>query len=151
MIIILKRLRKYQDYLDSQLFIEGLKVCDTVENANACVPSGTYSITLIKCKQYARKMICLNPNPPCDRCAKLDFVCHNTALPCYCPMLKPGNGVCNRLDGSIIVGQRVVPGFLIHPKTTFDSLYQRIRKSIERGGEVELVVSEPVELISDPV
>lgn len=66
-------------------------------------------------------------------------------------MLKPGNGICGRLDGSILVGQFNCLGSLIHPKTTFDSLYERIRKSLSRGNEVLLTITsfrtvpEPVE------
>jgi len=72
---------------------------------------------------------------------------HNTAftvnlhtLPCWCPMLKPGNGVHNRLDGSILVGEYQCLNSIIHPKKVFDTLYQRIRKSISRGNQVILCV-----------
>lgn len=57
-------------------------------------------------------------------------------------MLKPGNGVHNRKDGSIIVGEYLVPGCLTHPKHAFDSLYQRLRKSAERGHEIRLTINE---------
>lgn len=105
------------------------------------VPAGEYVLSLLKCKQYARKMPCLNPNAPCDRCPKLPFVCNNSTLPCWCPMLKPGNGVHNRPDGSILVGRYNCLGSLIHPKTTFDPLYERIRKSISRGNIVTLSIN----------
>ena len=55
-------------------------------------------------------------------------------------MLKPGNGVYNRTDGSIIVGEYLVPGCLKHPKTAFDNLYDRIRKNLERGNPVTLTI-----------
>ena len=107
------------------------------------LPAGNYPITLVKCKQYARKMPCLNPHPPCDLCKKLPFVCTNNTLPCWCPMLKPGNGVHDRLDGSICVGQYNCLNSLLHPKTTFDPLYERIRKSISRGNQVTLSIKNP--------
>ena len=53
-------------------------------------------------------------------------------------MLKIGNGVYNRPDGSIIVGTHLVPGCVLHSKEAYDPLYQRIRKSIERGNQVIL-------------
>ena len=85
-------------------------------------------------------MPCLNAEAPCSKCPKQKFICSNSVLPCYCPMLKPGNGVHNRLDGSILVGQYNCLNSLIHPKTVFDALYERIRKSIGRGNKVILCV-----------
>lgn len=138
--IVITRLFTKGEYTHGSLSIDGTKICSTLENANALVPSGDYQITLIKCKQYSRKMPCLNPAPPCDLCKKLPFVCTNSTLPCWCPMLKPGNGIHNLLDGSILVGKYHCVNCLLHPKTTFDPLYERIRKSISRGNQVLLSV-----------
>ena len=137
MIISLTRDYTKGEYTHGHLTIDGVRVCSTLENSNAQVPPGEYVITLLKCKQYARKMPCLNAQAPCDLCPKLKFVCMNSTLPCYCP---PGNGVHNRLDGSILVGQYNCLNSLIHPKTVFDALYERIRKSISRGNQVNLIV-----------
>ena len=158
------------EYIHGRLTIDGKFVCHTLENTNSRVPAGEYSITLVNCKQYARKMpllkaaikreesqACLNypereqarpqvnPNAPCSQCSKLSFVSNNTTLPCYCPMLKPGNGVHNRLDGSIIVGNFNIRGSLIHPKDIFDALYERIRKSVSRGNKAILSIIDPSE------
>ena len=140
MIISLTRDYTKGEYTHGHLTIDGNRVCDTLENATSCVPAGTYTVALLKCKQYARKMPCLNPQSPCDLCPKLPFVCNNSTLPCWCPMLKPGNAVHNRLDGSILVGQYHCLNCLIHPKSVFDALYERIRKSISRGNQVILCV-----------
>ena len=140
--IVITRTRTKGEYTEGQLSIEGVRICSTLENANAQVPAGEYPIRLVKCKQYARKMPCLNPHPPCDLCPKLKFVCMNSTLPCYCPMLKPGNGVHDRLDGSILVGKYNCLNSLIHPRTTFDPLYERIRKSISRGNKVTLIIKD---------
>lgn len=126
--------------LDGKLYIDGQKICDTAENANGALPEGEYEVTLLKCKQYKRKMLVLNPNPPCSKCPPLEYCGNNSTLPCYCPMLKPGNGVHNRLDGSIILGTRIVPGCLKHPKQAFDAVYGRIRKSIQRGNQVTVTI-----------
>ena len=142
MIISLTRDYTKGEYTHGHLSIDGVRISSTLENSNAQVPAGEYVITLLKCKQYARKMPCLNPQSPCDLCPKLPFVCNNTTLPCYCPMIKPGNGVHNRLDGSIIVGRYNCLGSIIHPKSAFDSLYERIRKSISRGNQVKLTILE---------
>lgn len=140
--IIITRLFTKGEYTHGKMTIDGNRVYDTLENANALVPAGKYNLTLIKCKQYARKMPCLNANAPCLQCPKLKFVCSNSTRPCYCPMIKPGNGVHDRHDGSIIVGQYNCLNSLIHPKTTFDPLYERIRKAISRGTVVTLTVRD---------
>ena len=138
--IVITRLFTKGEYTHGSLSIDGIKICSTLENANALVPAGVYTIHLIKCKQYARKMLLLNPNAPCDRCQKLRLVCTNSTLPCFCPMLKPGNGIHGRLDGSILVGKYNCLNSLIHPKTIFDALYERIRKSLSRGNEVKISI-----------
>lgn len=140
--ITIQRIRTSGEYVHGLLSIDGNRVCDTLENANGKVPAGQYPITLNRCKQYARKMPCLNSDSPCDLCPKLKFVYNNTTLPCYCPMLKPGNGVHNRLDGSILVGRYNCWGSLIHPKDAFDALYERIRKAISRGTVITLTVKD---------
>ena len=140
MIIMLTRTFTHGEYTHGHLSIDGLRVCDTLENANSCVPAGSYTIRLAKCKQYSRKMLLLNTKAPCLNCPKLKLVSTNSTLPCWCPMLKPGNGVHNRLDGSILVGQRNCLGSIIHPKAHFDALYERIRKSLSRGHEVKLSI-----------
>ena len=138
-IVITRTLTKGES-THGHLTIDGLRICDTLENSNALAPAGNYTLTLTKCKQYSRKMVLLNSNVPCDLCKKLKLVTNNSTLPCYCPMLKPGNGVHNRLDGSILVGTYNCLGSLVHPKDAFDSLYERIRKSISRGNEVILTI-----------
>lgn len=144
MYITIQRTLIRGEFCEGYLTIDGsARICHTLENSDSRVPAGEYIITLAKCKQYSRKMPLLNPKTPCNLCPKLKFVCNNTHLPCYCPMLKPGNGVCGRLDGSILVGQRNCLGSLIHPKTTFDLLYERIRKSVSRGHEVILTIVDP--------
>ena len=138
--IVITRTRTQGEYTEGYLTIDGVRICSTLENSNAQVPAGEYVITLLKCKQYSRKMPCLNAEAPCSKCPKQKFICSNSVLPCYCPMLKPGNGVHNRLDGSILVGQYNCLNSLIHTKTVFDALYERIRKSISRGNKVILCV-----------
>ena len=141
--INIQRNINHGEYIHGTLSIDGTKICHTLESTDAHVPAGTYPIYLIKCKQYSRKMPCFRAKTPCDRCKKLPLVYTNTPLPCYCPMLKPGNGIHGRLDGSILVGRYSSLGCLIHPRDAFDSLYERIRKSISRGNTVTLTVTDP--------
>lgn len=154
--IQLRRYRVTPETTDGQIWIDGMKVCDSAENNKLALAPGRYPITLVKCHQHARKMPVImlpgcesydvaefqsSPKPQCAHCSKLPFVGNNTTMPTICPMLKPGNGVYHRMDGSIIVGKHLAPGCLSHPKQAFNALYDRIRKNIERGNPVKIIIS----------
>ena len=152
--IHITRHRQKPETIDGQLSIDGIHICDCAENAHTALPPGTYPIAIVPCRQYARKMpvVCVSDsananaktNSPslslCSSCHRRPSVGINTKLPCVCPMLKPGNGVYHREDGSIIVGEYLVPGCLKHPKTAFANLFDRIRKSAERGHAITLTI-----------
>lgn len=128
--ILITRYRYKPATIDGQLSIDGIRICDCAENAHTALPPGTYSITIVHCRQYARKMPLITP------ISNQSSVINNR----ICPMLKPGNGVYNRTDGAIIVGEYLVPGCLKHSRFTFDNLYDRIRKNLQRGKEVTLTI-----------
>ena len=128
--ILITRHRYKPATIDGQLSIDGIRICDCAENAHTALPPGTYSITIVHCRQYARKMPLITP------ISNQSSVINNRV----CPMLKYGNGVYNREDGSILVGEYLVPGCLKHSRFTFDNLYDRIRKNLERGKEVTLTI-----------
>lgn len=141
--IVVNRFRYWQNCVTSSVFIDGEHICDAVENAFSAIPNGNYTVALTKCKQHARKMpvIEMQNNGLCAKCPKQTCTDFNTTLPQLCYMLKPGNGVNKRADGSIIVGTTIVPGCLSHPKQAFDALYERIRKNLERGNSVDIIFS----------
>lgn len=118
--IELRRIRYRPVTIDGQIWIEGEKVCDCAENAKHALPAGTYGVRLKKSKKYGRKM----PSLIADRSS----------------LIAIGNGVYALHEGSIIVGKHIVPGCLSHSKHAFDALYQRIRKNIERGKAVNLII-----------
>ena len=128
--ILITRYRYKPATIDGQLSIDGIRICDCAENAHTALPPGTYSITIVHCRQYARKMPLITP------ISNQSSVINNRV----CPMLCPGNGVYNRKDGSILVGEYLVPGCLKHSRFTFDNLYDRIRKNLERGNKVTLTI-----------
>ena len=128
--ILITRYRYKPATIDGQLSIDGIRICDCAENAHTALPPGTYSITIVHCRQYARKMPLITP------ISNQSSVINNR----ICPMLKPGNGVYHREDGSILVGEYLVPGCLKHSRFTFDNLYDRIRKNLQRGKEVTLTI-----------
>ena len=128
--ILITRHRYKPATIDGQLSIDGIRICDCAENAHTALPPGTYSITIVHCRQYARKMPLITP------ISNQSSVINNRV----CPMLCPGNGVYHRKDGSILVGEYLVPGCLKHSRFTFDNLYDRIRKNLQRGKEVTLTI-----------
>lgn len=142
--ITLVRYRKKTDHIDGHLKTDQGTLCDTLENATAVIPVGTYRISIIKCKQHSRKkpVIIVKKTPDCDACPLLESVSNNTSMPCYCPQITPGNGAYNRKDGAILVGTYNTSGSLIHPKRAFDNVYDILRKSIERGHNLTLTIVE---------
>ena len=147
--ITLQRINIKGEITEGKLVIDGLTICDTIENSYSNLAPGHYRIHLHKCRQHARKMLLLTPicnQSPiidnCSLCKRLHNVSLNTTMPRFCPMLKPGNGIHNRHDGSIVVGTRSSLGCIIHPRNAFAALYDRIRKNVERGRVVTLEIKE---------
>ena len=192
--IILQRIYIRGEITEGRLTIDGCCLCDTLENSGSCLPAGSYPLSIIPSKLYARQMLCVTQpltdlsrpkkgpatdqakrpaNGPakgpatdqtveptkgptkasvaaCTSCCRLDFVGANTRLPRFCPQIKAGNGIHNRWDGSILVGSLTDPndptrnchGCLLHPQAAFDNLFDRIRMSVNRGHEIELVIRD---------
>ena len=59
--ILITRHRYKPATIDGQLSIDGIRICDCAENAHTALPPGTYSITIVHCRQYARKMPLITP------------------------------------------------------------------------------------------
>lgn len=155
--ITIKRISKKGQAIDGTLYIDGLRICDTAENAEYCLNPGTYPVVRHKCKQKARFVpVILSGSCSdreclegcCSRCKKLDFVTNNSNMPCFCPQITMGNGVYNRKDGSILVGTRIAPGCLKHIKEPFENICERLRKLDDRGSEVTLTI---IDQIPEPV
>lgn len=164
------RYRKKTDTVDGHLYIEGMHICDCAENAKTAIKTGTYHVVITKCHQHARKMpvILLNDvvsksskvsgssslkpietaegmkllETKCSHCERQECVSNNSNMPRFCPQICQGNGVYNRTDGAIIVGTYLAPGCLTHPKEAFETIYDRLRKSAERGHEITLEIVE---------
>ncbi|MBR2069941.1 MAG: hypothetical protein IJ981_00790 [Clostridia bacterium] len=141
--INLKRLNQTGDAIDGTLHINDQQLCDTVENAHTALPEGQYTIVRHFCKQYNRYMPVIG-EPCCAQCPQLqdEDMSLNTTMPCVCPMLKPGNGVHHRTDGSIILGTHIIPGCLSHPNDAFTPLAERIRKAVKRNTVITLIITE---------
>ena len=146
--IVIRRTHKTEVAVDGYLSINNERVCDTAECREKTLPAGEYLISMVKCKQYGRRCVCVG-TPDCATCTQLrtEYVNNNTVMPKVCPMLKMGNGVTARPDGSIILGKRIcdeprVPvwGSMIHTKAAYERVFDCVRKNLERGREVKLRV-----------
>ena len=77
--IKIKRTNTKGEITEGRLTIDGQLICDTLENTESRLHTGTYPLLLVKCKQYARKMISIQANPQslilteedCYNCPKL--------------------------------------------------------------------------------
>ena len=148
--IEIKRTKQTRKAVTGTLHIDGQYICDTAENQLTALPAGEYRIVRHYCKHYERFMpLVVKPSArtvkqsaTCMRCVALKQAGINTILPRVCPMLKPGNGVHKREDGSIILGTQIVPGCLKHPQQSYKPFAERIRKSVKRKTVITLTIEE---------
>jgi len=145
MLITLIRNTRSEDSICGFLMISGEKVCDTLEHPATALPPGNYEIVLHRCKQQLRRVpITVFPKTepvvprPCDTCPLINDVSFNTCMPCVCPQLAIGNGVRGRPDGSILLGERLIEGTLIHSRRTYERLFERIEKALHRQQRITL-------------
>lgn len=116
---------------DGTLSINGIYLCDTAEHSQYRPPAGTYRITIRNSRKYKRMMPILEPlNHP------------KTNAPHFPFTITMGNGIYNRTDGRIIIGTHNVPGCLVKSKELFLKFFDRIFKTIKRGHEVTLTITE---------
>ncbi|MBE6262618.1 MAG: hypothetical protein E7104_01430 [Prevotella sp.] len=186
--ITITRYRIKNNIIDGKLYIKGREICDTTENRNHAILSGTYSVKQIKCSLGKRNIPIIAKEDthtcPCEACQKA-AECNSTksleqlerieevilngiktgkaeeeytqqarmvestlsphapkiAMP-MCPQIKTGNSSMHLTDGSILVGRFLMPGVVIRSAEMFDTLYDRIRKTIERGNNVHITILE---------
>jgi len=192
--IIVSRYRFNQESINGRLSIDGLKICDTLENIHFCLPVGEYSITCHKCPHRKRNIPlirlhkdieqatesqcakCLEHDLKRERIQKEEYDLLEKAIlnepdpvvlrsyeqelhrqtttrlqqegldqldgGTFCPQIAVGNGIHNVKNGCIYVGTFNGINSIIHSKSAFDALYERIRKTIERGNSVSLIINE---------
>ena len=144
--IELIRVEQMGEAISGFLCIDGKRMCDTAENAASCLAKGVYRVERQPCKMYNRTalLVIVDPNVDmtrkCKHCTPSEEVNMNTPCPCFCPQLKPGNGIHGHQDGSIRMGKEIIPGCLEHPQEPFNNLSERIRKCLSRGGTVILTI-----------
>lgn len=135
--------------LDGELRIAGQKICDTSENLRHHLNQGTYPIMIERCQHYRRKMpIVRIGNEPmsnvCHFCKKKRVGSIHSNLPCFCPQIKIGHGTANRTDGSIIIGQLRLSGFMLNSSDHFDRLIDRLDKAAQRSEAITISITNYV-------
>jgi len=192
--IIISRYRFKQESINGRLSIDGMRICDTLENINFCLPAGQYTITCHKCPfrkrniplilihkdvltaSYAQCTQCLEKSMKREQIQREEYDLLEKAIvnqpdpvilrsyeqdlhrqtherlkqegltsidgPLFCPQIAVGNGIHNVQNGSIYVGTFNGISSIIRSKSAFDCLYERIRKTIERGNEITLTIVE---------
>ena len=112
---------------DGMLEIDGKSFCNTAEATFHRLPTGKYTIVTRKDSHYARKM------PFIEK--RSQTTTQQPSAP-----IAPGNGAYALADATILVGKALVPGVMLQTRECFDMLYERIRKSLQRGSEVTLEI-----------
>jgi len=166
MTITILRTKSWTHAIEGTLSIDGKRVCDTAECPLTAIPAGDYEIRLQYITPYQKRMMVLYPKwvsaegaepgslPVYDPAAgswrfevplwpfPSDYEAGiNSVMPLVVPMLKPGNGVVGRTDGSIIVGERFSAGALMHPLRIYSPLRDRIRKALSRKRPITLTIA----------
>ena len=108
--------------IDGHLYINRQRVCDTVEHPTRHLPSGEYIISSLSAGSTL----------------SLSVAAHSEwDIPCP---FRHGDGALSRTHGEIIVGKFALPGLVTQSATTYQRLYERLKKAFQRGTPVHLYI-----------
>lgn len=99
--------------VEGHLYINRQRICDTVEHPTRHLPEGDYQITNDKSQMTNEE--CFIPSP-----------------------FRHGDGALASLHGEIIVGKQLLPGVVTQSQSTYDRLYERLKKAFQRGTPIHL-------------
>lgn len=147
--IVLQRKFSTQKATDGVIMIDNVRVADCSERTLFMPQAGTYEVLIERCPQYRRKMPLIKlrywDKNYCRQCKAIRSIGSlHSDLPCYCPMIKIGNGVFNRTDGSIIIGDHFQNGIILHSAKYYDRLIDRLDKAQNRGEKITLTITNHV-------
>ena len=120
--------------MEGKLSMHAHHVCHTVEHPIHHLPPGDYKVILLTHPHLRRKVPCLLP-------LKADT--NQVHSPIGLPFMGIGNGPFRLTDGSIIVGQRLLAGVLIHSHDIFGKLIDRLDKERYRSRPILLTILPP--------
>lgn len=99
--------------VEGHLYINRKRICDTVEHPRHHLPEGDYQITNDKSQMTNEE--CFIPSP-----------------------FRHGDGALASLHGEIIVGKQLLPGVVTQSQSTYDRIYERLKKAFQRGNTIRL-------------
>lgn len=116
-------------YTLGELFINGMKTTDTVEDTLSMLEAGTYKVCLSKGKSRRRE-IAIIPNPP-----------HKGGVGGGPYRFEPnGSHISSRKHHSICIGEWIIPGALKNGLEPYNRLFDRIEKAEARKEETTLII-----------
>lgn len=101
--------------IDGHLYINRIRICDTVEHPKRHLPAGEYQITNNKCRMTNSE-------------SKIPFP------------FRHGDGALALKHGEIIIGKHLLPGVVTASQPTYDRLYERLKKAFQRGTPIRLTI-----------
>ncbi len=104
--------------IDGRLYINRKHICDTVEHPSKHLPAGKYIISSLDCFsslsfEEGRREVC---------------------------RFRHGDGALSLKQQEIIVGKYLLPGVVTASQPTYDRLYERLKKAVQRGSPIHLTI-----------
>lgn len=151
--LTLRRIAKKEKYTIGKLYIDGVYFCDTIEDkdrgltqttplaeikkkkvyAQTAIPSGTYQVVMnVTSAKFSKKEyyknFCKGKLPRLLNVPGFDGILMHTGT--------------TEADsaGCIIVGQNKVVGKVLNSKTTFESLYTKLKGASDKGETINITI-----------
>lgn len=121
------------------LVMKELSFCSTMEHPVNLLPVGEYEIEYATNKLFCKKMPMIKLSKQ-QVAAFKSLSSHKGRAPK--PSIQYRNGPLRNTDGSICVGQALIPGVLMHTREYYDLLVERIRKCSKKKESMKLIIKE---------
>lgn len=151
--ILIKRTAKKQNYTIGQLFINGNKFCDTLEDPDRGLTSTMSSLEISNKKVYGDTAIptgtyTVDMNTVSPRFGSQTYykeVCGGKVprllnVPGYQGVLIHVGNVPKDTHGCILVGKNTKIGQVLESKDTFKSLYKELKKALDKKEQITVTI-----------
>lgn len=151
--IELKRIAKKPLYTIGRLYIDGVKICDTIEDRDrgltqnmsldqikkikvkdhTAIPTGTYTITMnVKSPSFSKKQYYK------DYCN--GYLPRLLNVPGYDGILIHRGTDQNSSSGCIILGYNTIVGKVTNSQLAFETVYQKLKSANEKGEKITITI-----------